>query len=204
MKITLQSKLGKICNNRGRTKEKYDFFNLAVLMHNSRQRKGKPREYCSGANLRIIYKMLEEQRPGLLLFNGVKLSYEEYEKIIVEYLEGVKATIINGKPAILPGNIGAIGIEIYNYKRQTASSRLKKDKDKVYFDFPSYRIFHQKRHLYKSVSPLVNIDEHRIDSTTKEYHTIINNHMKSKAYYALTGDNMHTYARKIDYNGTSK
>lgn len=198
------SRLAKMCNSRGRTPEKEEFFKVAVLMHNSRNRKNKPREYCSGANLKTIYNMLEAQRPELLFYYGKKLTYKEYESIIVEYLENVKKIIIEGSPVILPGKIGAIGIKIKMYDRQLPSSRFKKDKDKEYVQFPTYEIFHQKRHLYKSASPLIDIDKHRIEFTKDPYHEIINRYLKNKLFYYRTGEHMNQYARRIRYNGTVK
>lgn len=200
MKTTLQKKIALQHNKKDNSKQ-YRFFEAAVYMCNSRAR-GKdavPIEYCTGMSLSDIYDLFKSERPHYLLYNGKELTRKEFIQIIEDFTVTLKDILINGTPIMMPGGIGAVGVEIYKKKIQLPSSRYLPDKEKKYTHVPRYRLQHTKKHLYKKASDLINIDKHSIHFTKIQNFKIISRYLNDNYVYALTGPNMHNYARIINH-----
>ncbi len=171
-----------------------------VSMSASRQGHTNPcREYITALTIKDIYEIMLKYRKDDLMYHGKIIPKKDFEKIMVDYSAMIKSILVNGSPVHLPGGIGSIGVEITHKKTQFESSRMKPDKEKKYYLKPVYQILHNKRHLYKRASFLVDIDKHSIEFTTASKSEIINRYLKDNSTYSRTGDFMYKYSRRINY-----
>lgn len=180
----------------------YSFFELycSMIVSRIKDRNGNiPREYCSAADERTIYNLLEKNFPNVLVIDGVKISEKEFISLIGKHMNTCREIIEDGYPVNLGSNFGCVGIQIQSYKKQLPSSRFKKDADKKFVEMPFATLYWSNKHLLKRISKNTSLSNLGIRLIGGTKH-IIKAHLQDKAKYVLTGDSIHLYAKKINYD----